>query len=67
MRRSQGRMRISRKPSITTWPARVPVSVEDWPEADQRDGENHAGQAGVQQRRQQPIRLLNFRHHDVRA
>ncbi len=31
-RRSQGRMRKLRKPSITIWPASVPVSVEDWPE-----------------------------------
>ena len=32
-RRSQGRMRRSRNPSITIWPASVPVSVEFWPEA----------------------------------
>ena len=32
-RRSQGRRRILRKPSITICPASVPVSVEFWPEA----------------------------------
>ena len=32
-RRSHGRMRKLRKPSITIWPASVPVSVEFWPEA----------------------------------
>jgi hypothetical protein len=31
-RRSQGCMRKFRKPSITIWPAIVPVSVDDWPE-----------------------------------
>ena len=31
-RRSHGRMRKLRKPSITICPAMVPVSVEDWPE-----------------------------------
>src|SRR5258706_128172 len=30
-RRSHGRSRMSRKPSITIWPASVPVSVEFWP------------------------------------
>ena len=32
-RRSHGRRRILRKPSITICPASVPVSVEFWPEA----------------------------------
>ena len=32
-RRSHGRMRMLRKPSITICPARVPVSVEFCPEA----------------------------------
>ena len=31
--RSQGLSRMSRKPSMTIWPASVPVSVEFWPEA----------------------------------
>ncbi len=31
-RRSQGRIRKLRKPSITIWPASVPVRVDDWPE-----------------------------------
>ena len=30
-RRSHGRRRMFRKPSITIWPASVPVSVEFWP------------------------------------
>ena len=66
-RRSQGRMRKLRKPSITICPAMVPVSVEDCPEAQQRHGEQHARRAGAQQRRQQQVRLLDLRHHDVRA
>ena len=32
-RRSQGRMRMLRNPSMTIWPASVPVSVEFWPDA----------------------------------
>src|SRR4029077_1807943 len=32
-RRKTGGRRMRRKPSITTWPASVPVSVEFWPEA----------------------------------
>ncbi len=32
MRRSHGRMRMRRKPSITICPASVPVMVLDWPE-----------------------------------
>ena len=32
MRRSHGRTRRWRKPSITIWPASVPVIVLDWPE-----------------------------------
>ena len=31
-RRSQGCILKCKKPSMTTWPAMVPVSVEDWPE-----------------------------------
>jgi hypothetical protein len=31
--RSQGFSRMCRKPSITIWPANVPVKVEFWPEA----------------------------------
>jgi hypothetical protein len=32
-RRSQGRIRMLRNPSITIWPASVPVNVEFCPEA----------------------------------
>ncbi len=31
-RRSHGRSRMLTNPSITIWPARVPVSVAFWPE-----------------------------------
>ncbi len=35
--------------------------------AEQGDGEDDAGEAGAQQRRQQHVRLLNLGDHDVRA
>ena len=44
-RRSQGAMRKLRKPSITIWPASVPVRVEFWPEASKRHGEQRARDA----------------------
>ena len=64
-RRSQGRMRKLRKPSITIWPARVPVSVEDCPEQSSATAKMHAGEAGAQQRGQQSMRLLDFGDHDA--
>ncbi len=39
-RRSQGRMRKLRKPSMTIWPAMVPVMVEDWPEQSRATANN---------------------------
>ena len=62
-RRSQGRMRKLRKPSITIWPAMVPVSVEDCPEQSSATANSTPASAGAQQRREQQVRLLDFGHH----
>ena len=64
-RRSQGRMRKLRKPSITIWPAMVPVSVEDWPEQSSATAKMTPARLGPEQRRQQHVRLLDFRDHDA--
>ncbi len=43
---------------MTIWPAIVPVSVEFWPGRQQGDGEDDAGQAHPQHRREQLERVL---------
>ncbi len=53
-RRSQGRSRMSRKPSITICPASVPVMVELWPAASRATANSDAGatvapRSGVEQ------------------
>ena len=60
-RRSHGRMRMLRKPSITIWPASVPVSVAFWPEQQQRHGEQRAGRGCAEQRRQQLVGVADVR------
>ncbi len=60
-RRSHGRMRKFRKPSITIWPAMVPVRVEDWPEQSRATANSDAGDRGAEQRREQQVRLLESR------
>ena len=42
-RRTIGRSRRWTKPSMTIWPASVPVMVEDWPGGEQRHGEGDGG------------------------
>ncbi len=64
-RRSQGRMRKLRNPSITICPAMVPVSVDDWPEAQQRHREQHARHRRAEQRSKQLAGLLDLRDHDA--
>ena len=61
-RRSHGRSRMLRNPSITIWPASVPVSVEFCPEAKQRQGEESARAGHAQHRREQLVGVLNLRH-----
>ena len=55
-RRSHGRIRTRRKPSITICPASVPVMVLAWP-AHKSDGEQDGGQAVAEQRREELVRL----------
>ena len=64
-RRSQGRMRRSRNPSMTIWPAKVPVSVEDWPLASSATANSTRRERGAQQRRQHRLRLLDLGHDHV--
>ena len=61
-RRSHGVMRMFRNPSITIWPASVPVRVEFCPDASKRDGEKNAGETHAQKRTEQFVGVLNFRH-----
>ena len=48
-----------RKPSITIWPASVPVSVEFWPDASSASA-NTVLAPGAEQRRQQLVRVLDL-------
>ena len=49
------------KPSSTTCPASVPVSVEFWPEASSASAKTHAGRARAEQRREQLVGILDRR------
>ena len=51
---------MSRKPSITIWPASVPVIVEFWPEASSATREQRAGERHAQQRREQLVGVLDL-------
>ena len=64
-RRSHGRMRKFRKPSMTICPARVPVSVEDCPAHSSATANSTPASVVAQQRRQQLVRLLDLGHHDA--
>ena len=59
-RRSQGFSRRWRNPSMTIWPARVPVSVEFCPEQSSADGKKRAGQARAQDGREQLVGLADI-------
>ena len=63
-RRSQGRMRKLRKPSITIWPARVPVSVEDCPEQSSATANTTLATPVPSSGASSNVRLLNLRDHD---
>ena len=54
-RRSHGRSRMLRNPSITICPASVPVSVAFCPEKSSATREQRAGQRRAEQRRQQQV------------
>ena len=64
-RRSQGRMRMFRKPSITIWPASVPVSVEDCPEQSSAMANRTPANAVPSSGDQQQMRLLDLGDHDA--
>ncbi len=61
-RRSQGAMRKLRKPSITIWPASVPVRVEFWPEASNATANNVLAMPTPRIGLSSLIGVLNFRH-----
>ncbi len=54
-RRSHGRSRMLRKPSITIWPASVPVSVAFWPENSSASANSVLASVRAEQRRQQQV------------
>ena len=57
-------MRKFKKPSITIWPAMVPVSVDDCPEHSSATREQPLANAVPEQGRQQLVGLLDLGHHD---
>ena len=54
-RRTHGRIRQCMKPSITTWPASVPVMVLLWPLASRATANRMLAGGGAQQRRQRQV------------
>ena len=58
-RRSQAGSRMLRNPSITIWPASVPVMVEFWPEASSATANRVLANVVPEQRRQQPVRIAD--------
>ena len=60
-RRSHGRSRMLRKPSMTIWPASVPVSVAFWPENSSATANSVLASVRAEQRRQQLIRVGDVR------
>ena len=59
-RRAQGGRRMSRKPSITIWPASVAVTVEFSPQHSSAIAEQRRRDGGAEQRREQRVRLAEF-------
>ena len=64
-RRSQGLMRMLRKPSITICPARVPVSVEDCPEQSSATANMMPARLVPSSGTSSSVRLLDLGHHDA--
>ena len=56
---------MCRKPSITIWPASVPVSVEFWPEASSATANSTLAAPGAQHRRQQLVRVVDVGHVEI--
>ena len=61
-RRSQAGSRMSRNPSITIWPASVPVMVEFWPEASSATANSVLASVVPEQRRQEPVGVADVGH-----
>ena len=59
-RRSHGRRRMLRKPSITICPASVPVSVAFWPEQSSATANSVLRQRRAEQRREQLVGVLDL-------
>ena len=59
-RRSHGRSRMWRNPSITIWPASVPVSVEFCPDASRASAKTTLAPRRAEQRRQQLVGILDL-------
>ena len=59
-RRTCGRSRTLRNPSITIWPARVPVMVEDWPAAIRAIAKADGRDRGAEDRLEQLVRVLDL-------
>ena len=64
-RRSQRGSVISRNPSITIWPASVPVIGRVLPGGEERQRKHGARGSNAEQWRQQPVGILNLRYRGV--